>query len=86
MKIGLYYKEKNKENAAFLKEQLEKNGFELDNTNPNVVLSIGGDGTFLHAVHAYINKLDSVKFVAWTSLSISFLRRGEGDSGMIRNS
>ena len=72
MKIGLYYKEKNKENAAFLKEQLEKNGFELDNTNPNVVLSIGGDGTFLHAVHAYINKLDSVKFVGINYGSLGF--------------
>ena len=72
MKIGLYYKEKNKENAAFLKEQLEKNGFELDNTNPDIVLSIGGDGTFLHAVHAYINKLDTIKFIGINYGSLGF--------------
>ncbi|MBO4856298.1 MAG: NAD(+)/NADH kinase [Bacilli bacterium] len=72
MKIGLYYKEKNKENALFLKEQLEKNGFTLDNVNPDVIFSIGGDGTFLQAVHAYINKLDSIKFIGINYGSLGF--------------
>ena len=72
MKFGLYYKEKNKENAAFLKEQLEKNGFILDNVNPDVVFSIGGDGTFLQAVHSYIDKLDSIKFVGINYGSLGF--------------
>ena len=72
MKIGLYYKEKNKENALFLKGQLEKNGFILDNVNPDVIFSIGGDGTFLQAVHAYINKLDSIKFIGINYGSLGF--------------
>ena len=72
MKIGLYYKEKNNDNAAFLKEQLLKNGFELDNVNPDVVFSIGGDGTFLQAVHNYIDKLDSIKFVGINYGSLGF--------------
>ena len=72
MRIGLFYKEKNNENAAFLKEQLEKNGFSLDIINPDVVISIGGDGTFLQAVHAYINKLDSIKFIGVNYGSLGF--------------
>ena len=72
MRIGLFYKEKNNENAAFLKEQLAKNGFSLDNFNPDVVISIGGDGTFLQAVHAYINKLDSIKFIGVNYGSLGF--------------
>ena len=72
MKFGLYYKEKNSENAAFIKEQLEKNGFVLDNINPDVVFSIGGDGTFLQAVHSYLDKLDSIKFIGVNYGSLGF--------------
>lgn len=72
MRIGLFYKEKNNENAAFLKKQLEKNGFSLDNVNPDVVISIGGDGTFLQAVHTYIDKLDSIKFIGVNYGSLGF--------------
>ena len=72
MRIGLFYKEKNNENAIFLKEQLEKNGFALDNINPDVVFSIGGDGTFLQAVHTYLDKLDSIKFVGINYGSLGF--------------
>ena len=72
MKFALYYKEKNSENAAFLKEQLEKNGFTLDNVNPDVVFSVGGDGTFLQAVHTYLDKLDSIKFVGINYGSLGF--------------
>ena len=72
MKFGLYYKEKNSENAALIKEQLEKNGFVLDNINPDVVFSIGGDGTFLQAVHSYLDKLDSIKFIGVNYGSLGF--------------
>lgn len=37
-------------------------GFEIDDNNPEVVFACGGDGTILRAVHAYMNKLDKVKF------------------------
>lgn len=45
-------------NLAF-KEQ----GFILDEENPELVVSLGGDGTFLRSVHKYIDKLDQVSFV-----------------------
>lgn len=38
-------------------------GMEKDEKNPDVVLSIGGDGTMLHAFHQYTNRLDHIAFV-----------------------
>lgn len=40
-----------------------KNGFSLDDENPDFVFVLGGDGTFLRAVHQYMDKIDQVKFV-----------------------
>jgi NAD+ kinase len=37
--------------------------FQLDEQSPNIVISIGGDGTMLHAFHMFIGKLDSIAFV-----------------------
>ena len=38
-------------------------GLSLDNDNPDFVFVLGGDGTFLRAVHEYMDKIDQVKFV-----------------------
>lgn len=35
----------------------------LDEHNPDVVLSIGGDGTLLHAFHQFINQIETTAFV-----------------------
>ena len=48
---------------AKAREYLEDFGMEWDEDYPDVVLSIGGDGTFLHAFHKYRDQLDSVAFV-----------------------
>lgn len=34
----------------------------LDEDDPDIVFVLGGDGTFLKAVHHYLHKLDTVKF------------------------
>lgn len=34
-----------------------------DKDSPQIVISIGGDGTMLHAIHQYIDKLSSTAFV-----------------------
>ena len=39
-----------------------KMGYTIDDDNPEVVFACGGDGTILRAVHAYMDKLDSVNF------------------------
>ncbi|HSU79043.1 MAG TPA: NAD kinase [Candidatus Angelobacter sp.] len=40
-------------------------GFELsmDEEEPDIVISVGGDGTLLHAFHRYVNRLEHTAFV-----------------------
>lgn len=38
-------------------------GFSLDETQPDIVISIGGDGTLLQAFHQYNRQLDRVSFI-----------------------
>ncbi len=45
-----------------IRDTLNQNGFKEDILNPEVVIVIGGDGTFIMAVHDYINKLNDVCF------------------------
>ena len=72
MKIGVYYKQENNLVLNSISEQAKKYGFILDNENPDVVFSVGGDGTFLRAVHAYIDRLDKVQFIGINSGSLGF--------------
>ena len=73
MKIAVYYyKDKNEEIASLIKKEALNNGFVVDNENPDIVFSIGGDGTFLRAVHNYLNKLDKILFVGINSGTLGF--------------
>lgn len=38
-------------------------GFEMDDVNPDLAISIGGDGTLLQTFHTYADQLDTVRFV-----------------------
>ena len=65
MKISLFYK-KGKIAAEYisnLEDIATKKGFEIDNEQPEVVIFIGGDGTFLEAVQHYIDSLESISFI-----------------------
>ena len=48
-----------KKTALKIKESLQ-NFFIYDEKNPDLVISIGGDGTILEAVHQYLNVVYSV--------------------------
>ena len=65
MKIALSYKTEKISNdyVSLLKEKIASYGFELDEKNPDVVLFIGGDGTFLRAVHKYLSSIEKIKFI-----------------------
>ena len=73
MKIGIYFKQENKDIAELVKKEASKYGFELDDANPDIVFSVGGDGTFLRAVHSYIDRLDEIQFIGINSGSLGFL-------------
>ena len=72
MKIGIYFKKENAEIIELIKTEAEKHQFEIDNEHPDVVFFIGGDGTFLRAVHKYLNALDSIRFVGINNGSLGF--------------
>lgn len=65
MKIGLFIKEELNETdiATYLISKINEHGFDFDNDNPDVVIYVGGDGTFLRAVHEYIDNIDEINFV-----------------------
>ncbi|WP_159886463.1 NAD kinase [Paenibacillus puerhi] len=42
---------------------IQRFGLTQDEENPDIVLSIGGDGTLLHAFHRYKEQLDHIAFV-----------------------
>lgn len=43
-----------------------------DAVNPDVVIAIGGDGTILRAIHAYIDQIDHVSFLGVNSGHLGF--------------
>lgn len=71
MKYSIVYKKDNF-TIKFKKELMEKIKGTYDDENPNVVFSIGGDGTVLDAVRKYIDKLDEISFVTINTGNIGF--------------
>src|SRR5690625_2024832 len=46
-----------------MKQYLLDFDLEYDPENPDIVISVGGDGTFLEAFHQYVDKLDKTAFL-----------------------
>ena len=65
MKVAIYTN--TRENSLAVKniliKKLKQEQFELNDQNPDIVLTIGGDGTVLHAVHHYLDQIETVKFI-----------------------
>lgn len=65
MKIAIFNYDQ--EDALRVRKELEvglkKTDMEIDNDHPDVIISIGGDGTLLSAFHQYSTQLDHVRFV-----------------------
>ena len=49
--------EQSNELMALATTYLEDFGLTLDEENPDIVISIGGDGTLLHAFHRYSHQI-----------------------------
>ena len=49
--------------AQKLTKLLKSGHFELDERHPEVVVTIGGDGTLLSAFHRYADQLNSIRFI-----------------------
>ncbi len=59
--------------AAYLKEQCIRKGWTYDKENPDILLSIGGDGTLLRGIHKYIDRLEHMSFVGIHTGTLGFL-------------
>ena len=53
-------------------EALLKHGFIKDEYNPEIIISLGGDGTFLRAIHKYLDVLDKVSFIGMHTGKLGF--------------
>ncbi len=63
--------------SASISDQLSKRllneGYTLDDQNPHTVFVVGGDGTFLYAVHKYLDQLDDINFIGIHTGTLGFL-------------
>ena len=66
MKVGLYGNQTEKTKAVMnaFDRLCQEGCFERDDEHPDVVITVGGDGTLLGAFHRYRNQLDHIRFVA----------------------
>lgn len=55
-----------------IQKKLEANGFIRDDMDPETVIVIGGDGTFIFAVHEYIDRLKDVRFFGLHTGTLGF--------------
>lgn len=55
-----------------IKQSLCHYGFLYDEDNPELIITVGGDGTLLYAVHKYLEKLDQLLFVAVHTGTLGF--------------
>lgn len=59
--------------ADILKSELESNGFEIVNDNPDLAVAIGGDGSFLHMV-AETDFDTKIKYIGVNNGTLGFLQ------------
>ena len=70
-----FYTRKNYTEAESLKERirsfLNKEHFE-DNEHPDILIPIGGDGTFLEAIHKYVDQIDNIVVIPFMTGHVGF--------------
>ena len=65
MKVAIVHNQESKtlEVTERLKHLLEQAGIQTDEQQPELVISVGGDGTLLSAFHRYTHLLNDVRFL-----------------------
>lgn len=64
MKVAIVHNHERKSNDVTrnLLQLLKENAIEIDDHQPDLVISVGGDGTLLSAFHRFSHRLDQVSF------------------------
>lgn len=65
IKIGIIHNYEDKTMALLprLEKLLVERGFEIDPKEPEIVITVGGDGTLLSAFHHYAERINEVRFL-----------------------
>jgi NAD+ kinase len=71
MKYALFCRDESQINKTV--EKLELANFTRDEENPEIVITLGGDGTVLHAIQALGNKIINIPIVAINRGTLGFL-------------
>ncbi len=73
-RVSLYYKsdEISQQIASKVSQIVTSIGLIIDDDNPEAVIVIGGDGTFLRAIHKYIDSLEYVSFLGINTGTLGF--------------
>ncbi len=81
MKICLEHRDdlRSKEVFSEVYRRLSDLGYILVPENPDLVITIGGDGTMLHAIHTYLNKGETPMFVGIHTGTLGFFTDYEAD-------
>ncbi|WP_438588552.1 NAD(+)/NADH kinase [Dubosiella newyorkensis] len=58
--------------SSLIRKECEAIGWIYDEKEPTVVISIGGDGTLLRAIHHYIDQLDQIGFIGIHTGTLGF--------------
>lgn len=75
MKKFVLVSKQNDESARIenkIHQVLIENGWQYEETHPELIICVGGDGTFLHAVHLYMNQLNTCSFLAIHTGTLGF--------------
>lgn len=72
MKYTIFSRKQDEITLDIIKTIKEKINLEYDEENPDIVITVGGDGTILRAVHKYINLIDNVVFFGVKSGHLGF--------------
>ena len=62
MKYTIYYRKQDEVTLGIVDEIKKRIKLEYDEVNPDIVITVGGDGTIIRGVNKYINLVDKVTF------------------------
>jgi NAD+ kinase len=65
--------------CAAIRESLAEGGLSYDEKDPQLVCVVGGDGTFLTAIHRYLDRRDEVMFTGLNTGTLGFFADYTGE-------
>jgi len=74
MKVTIYAndREASQRVKQDLYQKLRQAKIEIDDLDPEIIFTIGGDGTVLHAVHHFLDRIENVKFIGIHTGSLGY--------------